>query len=482
MIAARYSVVALAVSIALAACSLEPRYREPAVAPAPASYREAGEWKPAQPADTQARGPWWTVFGDPDLDDLESRVTASNQDLKAAVARLEQARAAVRESSADLLPSVTASAEGTRERTSLNSPQFSSSKPATQNNFVLQADVSYELDVFGRIRSSVHAAKASAQASAADVAALDLSLHAELAIDYLTLRSQDARQVLLDRTVVQYERALQLNQNLYAGGAVPRADVAQAQAQLETARTQAEDIRLHRAQTEHAIAVLISEQASRFHVEPRPLPSDVGPPAMELGLPSALLERRPDVAAAERRVAAANANIGVARSAYFPVFSLSAIAGLESTSTATWFTAPSRLWALGPATLLTVFDGGRRRAHTDAARAAYDEQVADYRQTVTVAYQEVEDALAALRQLARESGSQAAAVEATRVQLQQANYRYQAGAVTYIEVVIAENASLAAQLSAADIQLRRLSASVLLVKALGGGWRDTRVAGSSFGA
>jgi len=460
----------LSTTALLTACSLEPRYQIPATAPPPVAYRE---WKPAQPGDAQPRGVWWAAYGDSVLNDLQSRVTSSNQDLKAALARLDQARAQLRGARADLAPTVTASASGSRARTSTNAPQFSSTKPQTQNDLALEGDLSYELDFFGRIRSSVHAARAGAQASAADVAVLDLSLHAQLAVAYFTLRSLDAQQLLLDRTVADYTRALQLTQNLYDGGAVPRADVAQAQVQLETARTQTEDIRLHRAQTEHAIAVLISEPATTFHLEPLPLSVDVQPPPIEIGLPSALLERRPDVAAAERRVAAANANVGVARAAYFPVFRISALGGFESTSGADWITAPARLWAVGPEALLTLFDGGRRRAQTDEARASYDEQVAFYRSAVTTAYQEVEDALAALRQLERESRSQAAAVAASRVQLQQANFRYQAGAATYLEVVIAENASLAAELSAADIQLRRMSASVLLVKALGGGWHET---------
>ena len=457
----------------LAGCSLEPRYQVPLTVPPPAAYREMGEWKPAQPGDAQPRGAWWEAFGDSELNDLQSRVTSSNQGLKAALARLEQARAQIRVARADLAPTVTASASGSRARSSLNSPTFSNAKPPTQTDLVLESDLSYEIDVFGRIRSSISAARAGAQASAADVAALDLSLHAQLAAAYFTLRSLDAQQLLLDRTVTDYTRALQLTQNLYDGGAVPRADVAQAQVQLETARTQAEDIRLRRAQTEHSIAVLISEPATTFSIEPRPLAPEVQPPPLEVGLPSTLLERRPDVAAAERRVAAANADIGIARAAYFPVFSFSALAGLQSTSGSSWITAPARLWAVGPAALLTLFDGGRRRAQTDAARAAYDEQAANYRSSVITAYQEVEDALAALRQLERESRSQAAAVQASRVQLQQANFRYQAGAATYLEVVIAENASLAAELSAADIQLRRMSASVLLVKALGGGWHET---------
>jgi NodT family efflux transporter outer membrane factor (OMF) lipoprotein len=278
--------------------------------------------------------------------------------------------------------------------------------------------------------------------------------------------------VLLDQTVADYAQSLQLTQNLYSGGAAAIADVAQAQAQLETARTQAADIRLQRAQTEHAIAVLLSENPSAFHLEPNPLPLELTPPPIDPGLPSSLLERRPDVAAAERRVAAANAQIGVARAAYFPVFSLAAAAGFDSTHSSTWLNAPSRLWSLGPAAgVLTLFDAGRHRAQTAQAKAIYDEQVADYRGTVLTAYQEVEDNLAALRQLQQESVSEAAAVTATAKALQQAQYRYKAGLVTYLEVATNENALLQAQLSNVTIQTRRMSASVLLVKALGGGWQ-----------
>jgi outer membrane protein, multidrug efflux system len=445
-------VFALSAAGALAACSLAPVYVRPATASPADSYKEAGDWKPAQPADTQPRGPWWSLYRDSELDALEGQVTSSNQNLKAAFARLEQARAQMRYVRASYLPTITASASASRYRTSVNAPQYSTVKPTIQNNLQLESDLSYEIDVFGRVRNSVAAARASAQASAADLAVVDLSLHSELAMDYFTLRSEDTQQVLLDQAVSAYAAALQLAQNLYNGGAAPLSDVAQAQAQLETARTQDEDIRLRRAQTEHAIAVLVDQQASRFHLEPRPLPLEVAPPPIDPGLPSALLERRPDVAAAERRVASANASIGVARAAGFPVFSLTAALGFESTHGSTWIDAPSTLWALGPGMLLTLFDGGRRHALTDQARAAYDEQVANYRTAVTVAYSEVEDWLAALRQLERENTSESAAVEATRTELEQANYRYKAGAATYLEVVVAENASLAAQLSAADIQ------------------------------
>jgi NodT family efflux transporter outer membrane factor (OMF) lipoprotein len=464
---------ALSAAATLAACSLAPPYRTPATAPPAASYKEASDWKPAQPSDAQPRGPWWNIFHDTQLDALEVQVTTSNQNLKAAFARLEQARAQMRYVRASYMPTVTATADASRTRTSANAPQFSTVKPATQNDLLLESDLSYEIDVFGRVRNSVAAARASAQASAADLAVVDLSMHSELALDYFTLRTEDTQQSLLDRTVTDYTRALELTQNLYNGGAVPLADVAQAQAQLETARTQAEDVRLRRAQTEHAIAVLVDQQASTFHLDAQPLSPDMTPPPVDPGLPSQLLERRPDVAGAERRVASANASIGVARAAYFPVFSLAAAVGFEGTHGFSLIDAPSGLWSLGSSAMMTLFDGGRRHAQTDQARAAYDEQVANYRTTVSTAYSEVEDWLAALRQLERESTSESAAVAATATELDQANYRYKAGAATYLEVVIAENASLAAQLSAADIQVRRMTASVLLVKALGGGWENS---------
>jgi NodT family efflux transporter outer membrane factor (OMF) lipoprotein len=464
---------ALSSAATLAACSLAPEYKTPVTVAPAAMYKEAAGWKPAQPADALPRGPWWTVFHDAQLDSLEAQVTASNQNLEAAFARLQQARAQMRYVRASYMPTVTAGVGASRTRTSTKAPQFSTIKPPTQNDFMLESDVSYEVDVFGRVRNSVAAARAGAAASDADLAVVDLSMHSELALDYFTLRTEDTQQSLLDRTVVDYTRALELTQNLYNGGAVPLADVAQARAQLETARTQAEDVRLVRAQTEHAIAVLVDEQASTFHLDPQPLSPDMAPPPLDPGLPSQLLERRPDVAGAERRVVAANASIGVARAAYFPVFNLTGVVGLESNHGTSWIDAPSALWSLGSAALMTVFDGGRRRAGTDQARAAYDEQVANYRTTVTTAYSEVEDWLAALRQLELESRSEAAAVAATATELDQANYRYKAGAATYLEVVIAENASLAAQLSAADIQVRRMNASVLLVKALGGGWENS---------
>ena len=464
---------ALAVVLALEACSLSPRYQRPSVPTPPPSYKEAGEWKVAAPADSTPRGRWWTMFNDQALADLETQVSEANQSLRAALARLEQARAETRIARAAFFPTLTAEASATRQRTSLNAPTYAPGRPTTGNVFIAEGVLGYELDLFGRVRNTVAGARASEQASAGDVAALDLSVHAELASDYFTLRGLDLQQQFLDRTVADYAKALELTENLYRGGAAAIADVQQAQAQLETARTQAEDTRLRRAQTEHAIAVLIGREASDFALPPRAEGAELPVPEVAPGLPSQLLERRPDVAAAERRVAAANAAIGVARAAYFPVFNLAGAAGQESTRASSWMSAPSRLWSIGPQGLLTIFDAGAHAAQSAAAHAAYDEQVANYRATVLVAYQDVEDNLAALRQLERESVSQAAAVTATQGALEQANLRYKGGIVSYLEVVSTENAALSARLTAVDIGIRRTNATVLLVKALGGDWRNS---------
>jgi len=461
----------LAALATLGGCSLAPHYERPATPAAAETYKESGDWKLAMPADTTPRGHWWALFGDTDLDALEDQLTEANQSLKAALARLEEARAQTREARASYFPTLDADASAVRTKTSLNSPNYVPGKPQTVNLFTLSGDLSYEIDLFGRVRNSVAGARFSEQASAGDVAALDLALHAELATDYLTLRGLDVQQQLLDQTVTDYARALQLTQNLYRGGAAAIADVQQAEAQLDTARTQAEDTRLRRAQTEHAIAVLVGREASSFSIAPHPAQHMAALPTVAPGLPSQLLERRPDVAAAERRVAAANAGIGVARAAYFPVFSIFGDGGLQSAQSSSWLSAPSQFWSIGPQAVLTLFDGGLRRAQSAAAHASYDEQVANYRATVLTAYQDVEDNLAALRQLQRESVSQAAAVQATQGALDQANLRYKGGIVTYLEVVSTENAVLAARLSAVDIEIRRASATVLLIKALGGDWR-----------
>ena len=467
--------VVLGAAGVLAACSLAPHYQRPETAAAPDEYQEARGWKLATPSDTEARGPWWRVFQDAALDGLESQVTDANQDLKAAFARLQEARAQTRIARAGQFPSATADASVNRTKASVNSPSYDSREPAEYSDLIAGAALSYEIDVFGRVRNTVAGARASEQATAGDVAALELNLHADLADDYFALRGLDARQELLDHTVADYQRALRLTEILYHGGMAANADVLQARAQLESAKTQAEDSRLRRTQFEHAIASLVGQQASNFRLPSQPLPPDPTPPSIALGLPSQLLERRPDVAAAERRVAAANARIGVTRAAFFPVFSLAGAAGTESFSLANWMLAPSRFWSIGPQGVLTLFDGGLHRAQSAAAVAAYDEEVANYRGSVLTAFQEVEDSLAALRQLERESLSQAEAVAATDGALAQANFRYKCGLVTYLEVVSTENAALAAHIAAIDIEVRRITASVLLIKALGGDWNRAAI-------
>jgi len=453
-------------------CSFAPPYHVPETPPVPAHYEQLEEWKPAQPRDAELRGAWWNVFDDPELDRLEDQCGRQNQNLKAAFARLQQARAETRIARADLFPQITLDPSAARARTSPNSPRFLAGAPTTLNDFVLQADFSYEVDLWGRVRNEVTAAKANQQASAADLASLDLSLRAELASDYFDLRSADRQQALLDQTVKDYQDASGLTESSFKGGNAALTDVAQAHAQLENARTEAADIRLQRATSEHAIAVLVGENPSTFHLPPDPLPLAAAPPAIDVGLPSTLLERRPDIAAAERRVAAANAQIGQARAAYFPQFTFGAAGGTNSTSASNWLHAPSQFWSIGPQLSLPIFEGGRLHAQTDRVKAAYAEQVADYRNTVLTAYQDVEDKLAALRRLEEETKTAAAAVTATAAALQQARYRYEGGIAPYLEVASTETTALRAQLTEINIATRRYAASVMLVKALGGGWHS----------
>lgn len=467
-----FPLVAIAAGALLAACSFAPEYQAPAE-PSPAAFKEAGEWKPAEPADHAPRGPWWTAFGDPELDALEDRVTSANQDLRAAVARYDQARATARIARADLFPNLSANAGATRQQTSRNRATYSALQPHIYSDYTLNADVSYELDVWGRVRNTVAAARAQAQASAGDLATVDLAMHAELATDYFLLRSDDTRQTLLDDTVKAYQQALDLTRRRHDGGVAAAADVDQAETQLQTATTLAADNRLKRSQLEHAIAVLIGQPPSGFSLPTSPLAATL--PPIDPGLPSQLLERRPDVAAGERRVFAANAQIGVARAAFFPVFGLNAAAGFESRSPSSWIEAPSSLWSFGPSATLALLDWGRREAVTDRARAAYDEAVADYRQSVLTAYQDVEDNLIALRQLDEEHQSQTAAVAAAQRAQAQAGNRYKGGIATYLEVTVAQNNALQAQLSLADIEVRRINAGVLLAKALGGGWQPAQL-------
>ena len=463
-------VVALGVVTALAACSTLPPYSPPTVA-VPAHYAgaPAGQpgWQVAAPADAASRGAWWTVFNDADLNALEARVDVSNQTVKKAVADLEQARATVDYQHAGFLPTVTACVAQSRSRISQNK-LGSSLAGKTTPDYQLGVAASWEPDVFGRVRDAVAGAQANADASAADLQAVKLSVTAELATDYFALRSLDTQKQLLDDSVRAYADALKLLQQQLAAGAIDASAVAQAETQLEATRTQDTDIDASRAQLQHAIATLVGENASTFALPPRVQAFDV--PAIPAGVPSQLLERRPDIAAAERRVAAANAQIGEARAAFFPDLVLSASAGLESGFFMPWLTAPSLFWSLGPQLVGTLFDGGRRSATLRGAHAQYDGEVADYRQTVLGAFQQVEDQLSALDALASEAASQQRATDAADLSLRLTTNRFNAGAVSYLDVVTAQTIALTNRRQADQIAARRMEAAVGLLKALGGGW------------
>ncbi len=457
----------------LCGCAVGPRYSKPA-APAPPSYKEIPpDWKAAQPSDQIARGKWWEIFQDPQLNALEEQINVSNQNLKAAEAQFLQARALVRFNRAAYYPTVTAGASAEREHLSSHRPLVPTSTQTNGTDLVIPVDVSYEADVFGRVRHTVDAARSNAQASAADLESVRLSLHAELAFAYFQMRTLDAEEQLLRSNVTSFERALELTQNRYSGGVASAVDVAQAQTQLENTRTQAIDVMIQRAQNEHAIATLIGQPASTFTVPAAAW--NAPPPEIPPGLPSELLERRPDIAAAERRVAAANAEVGVARAAYFPIFTLTGSGGFESTAITTLIQGPSGFLTAGASAAVTAFDVGRRRAVSEQARAAYDESVANYRQTVLTAFQEVEDNLAVLRILNDEAQAQQAAVAAAEHSLELSTNRYKGGVVSYLEVTTAQSTALADERAAVDILRRRMTASVSLIKALGGGWSSANL-------
>jgi len=474
----------------LTACSLAPAYKVPATTAA-AAYKEAdsatspaqanepaaqpdvGTWTPAQPADNAARNAWWTSFKDPVLDDLEQRAFAANQNLAAAEARYRQARAAADIAGTELFPTINLAASGERERASKYSPLNNTGAAKIGGDYVLRAQTSYELDFWGRVRNTIAAARSRTQASAADLATARLSIQTELAGDYSELRGFDAQIDLLIKTEAAYQEALRITQNRFNGGAAAEVDVDQARTQLETTQVQLADTRLSRTQMEHAIAILTGAPPAAFALEATPL--QVNPPAIAAGLPSQLLQRRPDVASAERQVFAANAEIGVARAAWYPTFSLDGGIGFEGTSTGNWIEAPSRMWSLGPSAVLTVFDFGLRRAQNDQAIAAFDETVANYRQTVLAAYGEVEDQLAAIHWLDAQLEAQGRAVASSQRSLDQSNYRYQGGIVTFLEVVSTQNAALQAQQAALNLRVRRLNATVQLIKALGGDWTTAQL-------
>lgn len=450
-----------------------PNYVRPK-AEVPADYKESNDWKVAQPSAEAIKGKWWEVYKDPLLNTLEEKIDVSNQSLKAAQAQFLQARAAVRISRSFLFPTVTANPAIARERFSQNRPLGVVGDTQTFNDFQVPGiDASYELDVWGRVRRTVEQSRSQAQASAADLASVGLSLHAELAMDYFQLRGLDTQKQLLDSTVVAYQKALDLTQTRFKGGLASDVDVAQAQTQLETARAQSIDVEVQRAAFEHAIAVLTGQPPSTFTLAPSPM--DAPPPPIPPGLPSDLLERRPDVSAAERRMQAANAQIGIARAAYFPLITLTGQGGFESIAAGTLFQGPSGLWAVGGTALETLFDAGRRRGTSDQAKAAYDQSIDNYRQTVLSAFQEVEDNMAALRILQGEAQTEEVAVGAAKHSVELSITRYRGGVTSYLEVTTAQSAALTDEVTAVTILTRRMTASVLLIKAIGGGWDASQI-------
>lgn len=453
--------------LGIAGCTVGPEYKRPAAAVPPA-YKEAGNWKPAQPNDQNLGGIWWTLFQDPQLTELEEKIEVSNQTLKAAQAQYTQARAMLRYTRAAYYPTIGGGASATRNRISDNRPPSLDTNGVTYSDFNIPLELSYEIDVWGRIRREVESQRGQAQASAADLTAVNLSMHVQLALFYFQLRSLDAQEELLNSTVAQYQQALELTQSRFKGGLASEVEVQQAMTQLETTQAQAIDVGVLRSQNEHAIATLIGIPASSFHLPPLPLSSP--PPEIPPQLPSELLERRPDIAAAERRMAAANAQIGVAKAAYYPQISFDAAAGFESGVITTLLSGPSIFWSAGPSAAETIFDAGRRRANLDQAIAFYDESVANYREIVLAGFQQVEDNLAALRILQKEAETQEQAVTASQKSLQLSLTRYRGGITSYLEVTVAQSAALQDEVVAVNLLGRRVASAVLLIQALGGGW------------
>ena len=450
----------------LAGCAVGPKYKTPTV-PAPPAYKEMGNWKSAQPSDQNLGGNWWEIFQDPQLNALEQQINVSNQNLKAAVAQYQEARAALRYARADYYPTISTAPTATRERYSDNRPG-SAARGTTFNDFVLPVNLSYQVNAWGRVSKNVESYREQAQASAADLAVVNLTMHADFALDYFAARTLDAEEKLLQDTVGQYQQALQLNEERYKGGLASEVEVEQARTILETTQAQLVDVGVARAQFEHAAAVLVGKPPANFSLPALPLTTP--PPPIPVGVPSELLERRPDVAAAERRVASANAQVGLAKTAYYPLVNLVGSGGFESGTITTLLQGPSAFWAVGAAVAQTIFDGGRRHALNDEAKAGYDSTVASYRQTVLTAFQQVEDNLAALRILEQEAGVQATAVRSARRSLALSNTRYDGGVTSYLEVITAQNAALSDEVTAVNILGRRMASAVLLIQALGGGW------------
>jgi NodT family efflux transporter outer membrane factor (OMF) lipoprotein len=467
-------VAAAGMLLLLSSCMVGPQYKRPS-APVPPTYKElppagspqASEWAPAQPSDALARGKWWEIYNDPELSSLEEQVSISNQNVLAAEAQFREAKFAVRIARASLYPTVSASPSIVNERSVATSP------PVTLTAYDLPVDVSYQADIWGSIRRSIRGSEEAAQASAAQLENARLSYQAELAQDYFELRGADGEKELLDTTVKSYQDYLKLTQDRFNSGVASGSDVAQAQTQLETARAQLIDYDVARAQYEHAIAVLTGKPPAEVSISYGSI--KITPPPVPVGLPSNLLERRPDIAAAERQMAQSNEQIGIAKAAYYPTLTISGSAGVESSQFLRWINWPSRFWSVGPQLAETLYDAGRRRATLNQSIAAYDATVANYRQTVLTAFQQVEDNLAALRVLEKEAQAEDEAVKAAQNSLDISTYQYKAGTVNYLSVITEQAILLQDQVQALSILTRRMSASVLLVEALGGGWNASKL-------
>lgn len=470
-------------ALLLSGCMVGPKYVKPTVSLAPGykeesgaganAYKEAG-WQSANPGDAALRGAWWTIFNDAELNELEPQIAVSNQTLKAAEARLVEARSQIRYNHSFLFPTIGVAPSVAGERESNARPYFTA--PASNNgkaDLQLPLDLSYEVDLWGRVRRTVSVSKEEAQATAADLQTALLSLQTELAVDYFEARSNDADEKLLLDTVKSYEEAYRITNNRFEGGVSGESDVDQAKTQLESARVQASDVNIQRAQFEHAIAVLLGRPPASFTLKQMPL--DTRPPMIPVGLPSELLERRPDIAAAERRVSEANERIGIARAAYFPTLSISAFGGFESTAISTLINGSNYIWGVGPTLSQTLFDAGRRGAVSQQALAQYDETTANYRQTALSAFQQVEDNLAVLHTLNIEAQQQHSATQAAQAAEKIFNNRYVGGIDTYLQVVTAQTTSLQNERNEIAIQRRQMDASVLLIKALGGGWTTAKL-------
>jgi NodT family efflux transporter outer membrane factor (OMF) lipoprotein len=457
----------VALIFCLTGCMVGPNYKTPS-APTTPQFKAAAGWQPAQPADQQIRGHWWEVYGDSELNSLEDKVSVSNQSLKVTETQYTQARAMVQYQRANYFPFLSAGVDVTRLRNSENRATYFPGIKNEYNDFSIPLEVSWEPDVWGRVRRTVRAARENAQASAADVVDVQLILQAELALDYFQMRGLDAQQSILDATVAADEKALVLTTQLFHAGLDSQLDVQQAQTQLEITRAQDQDVGIARDQDEHAIAILIGEPPASLTIPARVVLYT--PPSIPPGLPSQLLERRPDIAIAERQMASANEQIGIARSAYYPNFSLSGAGGFDSGRPGNWFTGPSTFWSVGLSAADTLVDWGQRHALNTMAQANYDGTVANYRETVLTAYQEVEDNLVALHILEQETQTQDRAVASAQQQVDIAMKLYTRGLDPYLNVIQAQTVELSSELTSANLVTRRMTASVLLVKALGGGW------------